>query len=338
VQQFFDYANQERLMPLLLMAEGLPETIESRKSSYRSLLAFYRKRYDLQCAAMPRFTRIAGEDGCLFYKGFDFCHRIYAHPELRPMTDIDVLVPKNEFDRFLARFRQEGIEQTWGRHGASFSPDYHEASILLGEVHVEIHRSLSQHVRAVIDYEGLWSRRERFEANGISGQRLSGPDALLCQAYELAKDEFASPLIRYVDFYHLVQGQIGALSLCVERARAWRIERALFGAISLTARLFPSLQHAQVSDAVNELLTASQRAFLTRYVLPDPAREPSGHAKGRLEQVRRKLFLIDSPWRRLRLLGFAMHQEFRGSLREWRLRRAGAEIPPRWGRRARRPG
>ena len=333
VDEFFQYANRESLLPLLMMADGLSEPIAACKSRYRPLLALYRRRYELVCAALPEFTRIAGAEAFLFYKGFDFCHRLYARPELRPMSDVDVLVPRSAFDTILAQFAREGIAQKRGAHGASFSPDHHEASVMLGEVHFEIHRSFSQPVRARLDYEGLWNRRERFTVDGISGLRLSGPDALLCQAYELAKDEFSSPLIRYVDLFLLVRGQPDTLSICVERAREWRIERALFGALFLTERLFPSLRHPLLSRAINDLLTARQRAFLADHVLPDPARERSNHGSGRLLQVQRKFMLIDDLWQRLALAGYAAHQELKGSLSEWRARRAGVNIPPRWPRR-----
>ena len=332
VDAFFQYANREMLLPLLMMAEGLPEPIAAGKLRYRTLLALHRRRYELVCAALPEFTRIAGADAFLFFKGFDFCHRLYDRPELRPMSDIDVLVPAGAFDTMLERFAREGIARRRGAHGASFSPDYHEASVMLGEVHFEIHRSFSQPIRARFDYAGLWNRREAFAVDGVVGQRLSGSDALLCQAYELAKDEFRSPLIRYVDFF-LLCGQPDAISICVERARTWRIERALFGALFLTERLFPSARNALLSHAMNNLLTARQRTFLADHILPDPTLERNDRRSNRLLQVRRKLMLIDKLWPRLAFAGYAAHQEVKGSLYEWRARRAGVKIPPRWRRR-----
>jgi hypothetical protein len=333
VDDFFQYADREMLLPLLMMADGLPEPVATGKLRYQTLLTLYRRRYELVRAALPEFTRIAGADTFLFYKGFDFCHRLYARPELRPMSDVDVLVPRRAFNTILTRFARQGIEQKRGAHGASFSPDRHEASIMVGEVHFEIHRSFSQPVRANIDYDALWNRRERFTVEGVCGQRLSGPDALLCQAYELAKDEFSSSLIRYVDLCLLLRSERDSLAVCVERARAWRIERALFGALFLTERLFPSLRHPSLSRAMNDLLTVRQRAFLTDHVLPNPAREPSNHGSGRLLQVQRKFMLIDALWQRLALAGYAAYQEMKGSWYEWRARHAGVKIPRRWRRR-----
>jgi hypothetical protein len=196
-------------------------------------------------------------------------------------------------------------------------------------VHVEVHRSLAQRVRAAIDYDGLWDRRESFDADGITAQRLSHPDAILVQAYELGKDEFSSPLIRFVDFHLLVVQQPDVLQLCVERARAWQIERPLFGALFVTSRLFPELAVPPVTRAMESLLTPRMRARLADRILPDPSRERSSHASGRIQQLRRKFMLIDNGWRRLALLGFAAQQEAKGSWHEWRARRAGARLPPR---------
>ncbi len=332
VEQFYEYANREMLLPLLMVADRLPDAIAAARPRYRAIEAIYRKRYALSRAAIPEIQRAIGPNAFLFLKGGDYRHRLYDRPELRPMTDLDLLVPRMDFALALARFAAAGYPQKRGRHGAPFSPDHHEASVMVGEVHVELHRSLAQRPRAAIDYDALWRRRERFEADGFAAWRLSHSDAILLQAYELAKDEFSSPLIRYVDFFLLVQRQPDALPLCVERARAWQIERALFGALFVTSRLFPALGIPAVMQAMDALLTPRVRAALIARILPDPARERGGHASGRVQQLRRKFLLIDNAWRRLAFLAFVAQQEAKGSWHEWRARRAGAKLPSRWGR------
>ena len=332
VQQFYEYANREMLLPLLMVAEGLPAPILNARPRYRVFEAIYRKRYELSRAAVPKIQRAIGPDAFVIVKGGDFRHRLYDRPELRPMTDLDLLVPRESFSTVVAQLATSGYPQKYGAHGAAFSPDHHETSVMIGEVHVEVHHSVAQRQRATIDYNTLWSGRETFRVDGITAQRLSHTDTILLQAYELAKDEFSSALIRYVDFHLLVLGQPDALPLCVERARAWQIERPLFGALFVTSRLFPSLAIPQVTRAINALLTPRLRSSLVSHVLPDPSREPSGYTFGRAEQLRRKFMLIDTVWRRAAFLAFATEQEAKGSWREWRARRAGAKLPSRWRR------
>ncbi|HTK79252.1 MAG TPA: nucleotidyltransferase family protein [Rhizomicrobium sp.] len=332
VTNFYEYANREMLLPLLMVAEGLPAEIAEARGRYRAFEAIYRKRYELTHAAIPTIQRVIGADTFVFLKGGDYCHRLYDRPDLRPMTDLDLLVPTAVFTQTLAAFAAAGYPQKRGNHGSPFSPDHHEASVLVCNVHVEVHRSLAQPARAAISYGELWDRRETFTADGIKAQRPSHPDAILLQAYELAKDEFSSPLIRYVDFLLLVLREPCVLPLCVERARSWQIERPLFGALFVTSQLLPSFAVPQVTEAMEALLTPRLRSFLRRHVLPDRSREHSAYPFGRLEQLRRKFMLMDNAWRRLRFLGFATQQEVKGSWYEWRARRAGEQLPPRWSR------
>jgi len=202
-------------------------------------------------------------------------------------------------------------------------------SIEIGSVHVEPHRSFAQRVRARIDYDGIWQRREWFEQDGIRGYRLSPADAILCHAFYFAMDEFSSPLIRYLDFYLLLQQYENELSQCAARANAWGIERPLFGALHLTSKLFANARTKAVEEAMDLLLDARTRHFLVHRVLPDAATEPSGHVTGRRVQLWRKYSLMDRRWRSVPLLAYYLYEVAIGSLLEWQMRRKDHLIPPR---------
>ena len=146
-----------------------------------------------------------------------------------------------------------GYPRKYGYYEA-FSPGYYEVTVEIGDILVELHRSFAQRVRAAIDYDGLWSRRERFERDGVSGYRMSPADAILAHAFSLSKDEFSSELSRFLDFYLLLQQHDGELVTCVARAKAWQIERSLFGALHITTTLFPGARTAAVNEAMNALL------------------------------------------------------------------------------------
>jgi hypothetical protein len=320
----FAAANDQNLLPLLMAAENLPPALDAAKVRHRALDAIYRRRHALASEALPRLAAIVGADAFICYKGSDFAHRLYPDPVLRPMSDLDVLVPQSRFHELLATLAAYGHDRKRGAHGAPFAPDHFEASIMVGDVHIELHQTFAQPIRNRIDYSGLFARREVFDADGQTLWRFSRADAILAQAFELAKDEFRSKLIRHVDFHLLIDGHDDQLPLCIARAREWQLERALFGALELHQRFFPSTVTNPVDDAIAALLTPAIKDELRGGVLATP-----GAAQDRRTQIRHKLQLIDSPWRRAALPVAAAWQESKGRWHERRARRAGVPIPPR---------
>lgn len=329
VSAFFDFANREKLLPLLMEEPDVPPQIAAAKPHFRALSALYRKRYELVRGAILELQRVLGTEAFLLLKGADYCHRLYARPELRPMADVDILIPAAKFPQMLGRLTAAGYPRKYSDFGSGFAPGHHEVSIEVGSVHVEPHRSFAQRVRAGIDYDGMWRRRESFESDGIGGYRLSPADAILGHAFNLAIDEFSSQLIRYVDFFLLLQRYESHLRECVARAKAWQIERALFGALYLISNLFPTVATPAVNQSIDLLLDPQTRRFLVDRVLPDPAQEPSGHITGRRVQLWRKYSLMDRHWRRLALGAYTAYETAVGSAIEWKTRRSGRFIPPR---------
>jgi len=335
VAAFFGFANLQKLLPLLMVDVDVPSEVAAAKPRFRALDALYHKRYELSRGATLELQRVLGADAFLFLKGSDYRHHLYARPQLRPMADIDIYIPEADFAAALERLAAAGYPRKYSDHGAAFAPGHHEVSLEVGSVHVEPHRSFAQRVRAGIDYDGIWRRREWFERDGIGGCRLSPADAILCHSFNLAMDEFSSQLIRYVDFYLLLQRYENELLECVARAKRWGIQRPLFGALHLTSTLFPSAGTQKVQEAIDLLLDARTRHFLIDRVLPDPASEPSGHVTGRRLQLWRKYSLMDQRWRWLAFFAYHAYETAIGSAIEWRARRGGLFVPPRPSTRSR---
>ena len=329
VSAFFDCANREKVLPLLMAEENLPSEIAAAKPRFRAFCAFYRKRYELARDAILELQRVLGTDAFVLLRGADYCHRLYPRPELRPMVDVDILLPADKFPGAIEQLAAAGYPRKYSDFGAGFAPGHYEYSVEVGNVHVEPHRSFAQRVRAKIDYVGIWRRREWFDSGDIRAYRLSPADAILCHAFSLALDEFSSQLIRYVDLFLLLQLYERELPECVARAKAWGIERALFGALHLASDLFPVLMTANLKAAIDTLLDAPTRRFLVDRVLPDLRTEPSGHVTGRYVQLWRKFSLMDRHWRKLALCVHTTYETTVGSAIEWRIRRSGRFIPPR---------
>jgi hypothetical protein len=330
VAAFFDYANRQGLLSLLVADDDLPPEVIAAKARFRAFDALYRKRYELSRAGLLELQRILGADAFLLYKGSDYRHRLYDRPEQRAMNDIDAYIPSPELPGAVRKLAAAGYPRKYIELGGGFSPWHHEICAVIRGVHVELHRSFSQRVRAAVDYDGMWRRREWFERDGVSGYRLSPADAILAHAFGLAKDEFSSELNRFLDFYLLLRRHEDELETCVERAKAWQMERPLFGALHLTTAMFPGLKTPRVSAALGALLDRRTRQFLVAQVLPDPTREPSGWVSGqRRVQLRRKFALIDRSWRRAAFIAYFIYATGIGLAFEWRVRRSGLKIPSR---------
>jgi Uncharacterised nucleotidyltransferase len=328
VAAFFDYANRQKLLALLMADDDLPPEVIEAKRRFRALDALYRKRYELNRDATLELQRVLGPDAYLTYKGSDYRHRLYDRPEQRPMTDLDVYIPRAQIPAVLRKLEAAGYPRKYSYH-AAFSPRHYEVNVVIAGVLVELHCSFSQPVRAAIDYDGIWRRREWFERDSVSGYRLSPADAILAHAFSLGKDEFSSELNRFLDFYLLLQRHEGELDMCVERAKAWQIERPLFGALYLTSAMFPGAKTAVVNRAMDALLDLPTRQFLVGQILPDPTKEPSGWVSGRRTQLRRKFALMDRRWRRVAFVAYQIYATLGGLALEWRARRSGMSIPSR---------
>jgi Uncharacterised nucleotidyltransferase len=324
---FFEFANRQSLLSLLMTDTTVPVIVAKAKSRFRVLEALHRRRNELTRDAAREFQRTVGDSTFLFFKGSDYRHRLYSQPDLRPMADIDVLVPSQDLANILGCLVAAGYSPTYAGHGACFAPSYHEITVVVQNVGIDIHRSYGQDFRAGIDYDSILQRREKFYKDGVFGHRMSPADAILSHAYSgLAMDEFTPPLIRYVDFYLLLQYYEHALDECVSRAKSWNIERPFFSALHITSTLFPSIRTAAVTDAIEQLLDRQTRHFLVKRVLPDPATEPSGHGSGRRRQLWRKFLLIDHAWRRVAFIVYYIYETLIGYAFEWCQRRK--RLPP----------
>jgi hypothetical protein len=324
--RFIQFADRERLFPLLLEEPAHPGAIAEALPRFSALGALHRKKYELSREAMIRLIDVAGPNSFAVLKGSDYRFRLYSKPVLRPLADIDFLVPRRDVHRVARNLAEAGHEQVHASHGASWSPGFHEYQCVIEHMNAELHHAFMQPIRARIPYEAIWQRREPFEGDGYNAFRLDFVDSMLHHAVSLAKDEFSATLIRYVDMYLFVRHPACNLLAVVESAREWQTEAALYGALQLTRSLFPEAHDGAVNTAMSALLTKRRRTFLSGKVLPDPRLEASGHLHGRLTQLWRKFWLMDVMWRRFAFFAVHMITSVAGYSREWLSRRTRAAV------------
>lgn len=174
--------------------------------------------------------------------GASFAESLYPHVAFRPVIDLDVLLARRDVEPFAAFLRRAEYKPEPGeaREGVTVLND--------GRTTLSLHAGIT--FDAAED-EGLLRRALPMKVYGPSVFRLDLEDALLVQALNLARAGFDRPFIELVDLRELLLGAPftgGAYSRPIEaealrrRAKVWKVERSLWTALRLVARLFPETE------------------------------------------------------------------------------------------------
>ena len=290
--------SEHGLLPLLFEQSELPPLLERARDEAGGWRRILETRARLFHDALVAVCDALADEPIVLLKGSDYAHRLYPRRFLRPMQDIDILVTANRIDAICQRLQDAGLV----RHrafGAKRDPAYHERVFSLGKLLVEVHQAFIQRARHRIDYDGIWRRRVPTEVGERRVFRLDDVDALTYHALSMSKDEFHVPFIRYADLWLLLRQREGIALAAAERAREWQTARALYGALSLSCRLFPEFRTDDVCAAMARALPSATRRFVDRWVLP---RTPEFRRTGRprrVVQLWRKACLMDTPRRRV---------------------------------------
>jgi len=311
-------AGPEGLLPLMFETP-LPPLLQEARERQRAHRRLAARRAEILLQGLHAAARALGDEPFVVWKGADYAQRLYARPELRPMQDLDLLVPRSRLEEACARLERAGARRRPVRSASARAASYYERAYELGDVIVELHHAFVQRARHRVDYGVLWARRVALPALGASAFRLDDVDALLAHALSLAKDEFTVPLVRYLDLRLLLAR--ADVTEAARRAREWRMVRALWGALHQGRLLMPDLGTEELARVSDGLLAPRARAFLVRRVMPPLAEQGRAGVVTRARQVWRKVWLMDNAWRRLAFAGTHAMAVASG---RWRARREGA--------------
>jgi putative nucleotidyltransferase-like protein len=291
-------ATRQGLLPLLFEAyDEMPPPVQASLARHRGWQRVHSRRLALLRETIPRVCAILRDEPLVLLKGADYMHRLYPRPDLRPMDDIDVLVPRARIDAVCRLLEEAGLRPRHPAGRVSTLPSYHERVFDADGVIVEVHHSFIQRPRHRIDYEAVWSRRLPVEADGWRAARLADADALAYHALASSVDAFAVPLVRYVDLWLMLKTAPHALEPAAARAREWQAVHAFYGAFRQAFRFFPEIRTAERAAVIEGLLPAPARSFVDRFVLPRP-REHGRERVGRGLRLWRKFWLMDNLRRR----------------------------------------
>ena len=174
-------------------------------------------------------------DLCLL-KGAAFSTTLYAHPALRPMSDLDLLVRARDFERWSDALRSLGYApKDVSDHAVAFERER-------TGVFVELHRALTSCARFVgVGASELFSRSRPAPGFGSPHVRTLAPEDHLLHLclHGSFQHGFRQPAVNAWDARLLAEGGLDAEAF-VERARKGGLARWVYGGLKLTEAVFPT--------------------------------------------------------------------------------------------------
>jgi hypothetical protein len=183
---------------------------------------------------------------CLWLKGIALAATVYPRPDLRPMSDLDVLVPFEAREEALTLAQQQGYAFTDHDHGLVFatgdpimfdmSHHYHLVRSGAGGVVLELHYRLDNAILPQPEQAWFWDN-----ARAVNGYAILTPEAellYLCAHAILQHGEWELHLRWVYDIHRLVLAADLDWGLVVAQAIRFRWTFAVERMLSLAADTF----------------------------------------------------------------------------------------------------
>lgn len=219
-----------------LVTKGAAPTSEALERAHSELKRWRRANVVRIAVASEIATDLAAAGvPCVPFKGVALVCREYADPGLRPMDDIDLLVPRRSFRSALAMLEKKG----WRRS----SPPSHLGSgsyqaRLEGPAGTvaELHHAFEAPELFPIDYDSILDRAEPCDGEPLGFRLMTPEDTLLGLALHEAKHGWILQARDVLDLA-LVVREVRDWAAVWTRARRWHLTGALVPALHLGRRL-----------------------------------------------------------------------------------------------------
>jgi len=187
-------------------------------------------------------------------KGAYLAEAVYGDVALRPMCDVDLMVPREELSRTQATLLgMGGVHQQFEGIESRCKRRLHLPPVVIRDLAIEIHWTVSSPTGPFrVDAAGLWERARPATISGVEVLALSPEDLLLhlslhfCYQHHLAG---LRSLCDIAETIHRFRGEIDWAQVVI-RAREWHASRYA----GLTLHLARSMMGARVPDDVLEQL------------------------------------------------------------------------------------
>ncbi len=195
----------------------------------------------------------AAEIEVVVLKGAALAEHVYADPGLRPMRDVDLLVPRAELERTREVLTSLGYAAAHESH-----PEGHHhlpAFVRPGALPIEVHWTLARPGLAADAGDHAWGSARAVEVAGVAARTLA-PEALLHHlcVHVAHGHRFWVPLLHLHDLAAVIRhhpeldwDRLAAI------ARAHGSTRFVYAALALAQRAFPSLLPASAAARIAAL-------------------------------------------------------------------------------------
>lgn len=271
-EEYVDWAIAQGLAPLAaynleyrLAGADAPEWARDR------LLSTYQGSVNdnvMKLISFKRTVDVLEGRKLLLLGGITFAEVLYPHVGFRPVLEIQVLLRRVDvegFSGFLAQHEFRPESDGFGSGAAKVLSDGRTPILLFADV---LGPERREEVKAIFE------RAHPAKVYGPSAFRPDLEDAVLLLCLEQARQGYQVPWLSFVDLRELVTGATSMggvysrpldVAALKERARAWRLERALYTSLAIVERLFP--QTAGVVAQARPELRRATRELLNRLVV-----------------------------------------------------------------------
>jgi len=273
-----------------------------------------RARLDAAGAAALEALRDAGLSPVLL-KGAALGVLVYPEPWLRPMSDVDLLLPRDALGRALEALGDAGFRLPPAEHREFWEESWYDLPVEAPDGTagaVELHWSIAQEGRHFPDVAGILARARELGYGPVTALAPAPVDLHLHQALHLGYHYFQPKGIWIVDLALLhLAGEASPAEL-LQRARAWGMRAILLLAALHVERCFPGV-------VPGELLVPARRSLrlaLVRRLFPPrrPAEVIGGWDSRRRQRLLAPL-LVDRPTTAVRaILSWARRTARHGDL------------------------
>jgi len=217
----------------------------ARKELRAARIAELAREQERSRAQRSALQILAGDDAVppiatLLLKGAASARTLYPAPELRPRSDLDLLVSPLDRHEALTRLFAHGYTQHENTCGTrEDEPGWHEKTLVDPETgeQIDLHFALSQAGRHQLDAQRMFAASVREPALGAGARLLPPEEAALVCVHSLVIHELSSPLIAVCDLARLL-ARVDPLAL-VSQAIDVRLGRGLVLGVQLLLSLRP---------------------------------------------------------------------------------------------------
>ncbi|MCG8418774.1 MAG: nucleotidyltransferase family protein [Proteobacteria bacterium] len=222
----------------------------------------------------------------ILLKGISYATTLYSDPAERPMSDVDLLVPPDRHRNAARILRRLGYWVAGSNQQSS--PFHHAIGFKRKNSSIDLHRSIMQSWRSRIDIGDLWRRARPARERDDGSLRLDPVDEAVIHLAHMARHELRVPLVNYVDAVRILArlpaSPARSRELVVQRARAFRLGRAVSAALDMT----DALSHGV---SIRPRIMPTSDEILAHSPVPRPL------------QIARKALLVEGP---TELIGFTL--------------------------------